>query len=159
VSEQLDLVRSIAGRFRELDFGTLRDALAEASDMEHLAGLVGPFGELMLEAIDPEVEIELHGVRITSMVGERFYGWDGWLEFWRAWTEPWEEYTVEFSDWSEVGDTVLVRLDIDTRGRGSGVEVRGDIDQGWTVRGGRVARLDMFASRRKALVALGQEAG
>jgi hypothetical protein len=159
VSERLELVQSIAGGFAELDFGVLRDALAEARDMEHLAVLVGPFGEHMLEVLDPEVEIELHGVRITSMVGERFYGWDGWLEFWRAWTEPWEEYRVEFSDWSEVGETVLVRLDIETRGRGSGVVVRGDIDQGWMVRGGRVARLDMYASRRKALVALGQEAG
>jgi hypothetical protein len=150
---RLELVRALTTGFGEVDFETFRDALAEASDMDQLAARTGSFGELNRNVIDPEVEVELHGP-LTAMIGERFNGWDGWLEFWRGWLDPWEDYSVEFSGWTEVGDAVVVTLDIEARGRGSGVQVSDRMTQGWTVAEGRVIRLDMFASRRKALAAL-----
>jgi hypothetical protein len=153
-TSRLDLVRSITDGFSEIDFAAFRDALTEADSMEDVAASVGPFGELLRDVIDPDVEIGLYGIRLTSLVGERFHGWKGWLDFWRGWLEPWSVYETRFSDPAEIGDAVLLTLDVETRGRGSGVEVRDQITTAWTVHEGKVTRLDMYASRRRALADL-----
>jgi hypothetical protein len=153
---RLELVRSLTDGFSEIDFRLLRDAIAEAESMEDFAAQVGTFGELLRDVIDPSVEIHLHDVDVAFMVGREFHGWNGWLEFWRSWLEPWEDYSGEFSQWEEIDDTVLFTFDIEARGRGSGVEVRGTITQTWTVHGGKVTRLGMYPSRRSALADLGQ---
>jgi hypothetical protein len=154
---RIDLVRTLASGFSEVDFAVLRDGLAEAGRMEDLVDSVGEFGELMLETIDRDVHVHLHDINAAFMVGKDFHGWDGFLEFWRSWLEPWESYSVQFSGWEEIGDTVLYRLDIAAEGRGSGVNVLSAITQAWTIREGKVIRLGMYASRRRALADLGRD--
>ena len=153
---RIELVRSLVEGFSEVDFASFRDRLAEAESMEAVASM-GGFGELVRDVIDPSVEIQVHAVGLGSMVGRDFHGWKGWLDFWRSWLEPWEDYSVAYSRWEEVGDTVLLRLDIRARGRGSGIEVTGQITQAWTVQEGKVIRLGIYASRRRALADLGQD--
>jgi hypothetical protein len=155
-ASRLELVRAITTGFGEIEFEAFRDALAEAESMDDLAASAGSFGELLKDAIDRDVDVHLHDIHAASMVGRDFHGWSGWLEFWRGWLEPWEAYSVSFTRWEEVGDTILYRLDIDARGRGSGVEVRDHITQTWTVPGDKVTRLGMYASRRSALEDLGR---
>jgi hypothetical protein len=152
----MELVRSIIDGFSEVDFATFRDALAEADSVEDFAESMGAFGKLMRDTIDPSIEIHLHDIHAAFMVGRDFHGWDGWLEFWRSWLEPWDDYSVEFSRWEEVDDTVLYKLGIKARGRGSGAEVSDAITQAWTVHKGKVIRLGMYATRRSALADLGQ---
>ncbi len=154
-----ELVQSITDGFLASDFDGFREALQASKSADELAERAGGFGELIRDAIDPEVEIGLNGIRVTSLIGERFSGFSGWLDFWRAWLEPWAKYTIAFSNWAEHGDTVLVTLDIEAEGRGSGVEVRDSIEQAWRVREGQVVALDMYASRDRALAALEGEAG
>lgn len=156
-ARRVEVVRSITDGFSEYEFEDFRDALERADDMDDFATLAGSLGELVRDVVDPEVEVALHGIRAGSMVGETFHGWDGWLRFWRSWLEPWGGYRVAFSDWAEVDDTVIVTLDVEARGRGSGVAVRERIAQAWTVRDGRITRLGMYASRRRAIAALGRD--
>lgn len=153
----IDVVRAITTAFAELDFASFRDALAEADRLEDLAASGQALGELMPEVIDPEVHIHLHDIHAAHMVGHDFDGWDGWLRFWRAWLEPWNSYSVGFSRWEELGDTVMYRLAIEARGRGSGVEVRDRIIQAWTLRDGKVVRLAMYASSQSALADLNRD--
>jgi SnoaL-like domain len=154
-SDRIEIVRAITTAFSDLDFARFRDALAGADRLEDLAASGGSLGALMPKLIDPAIRIHLHDIHAAHMVGRDFEGWDGWLRFWRSWLEPWESYSVEFSHWEEVGDTVLYRLDIEARGRGSGAEVKDKITQAWTVRDGKVVELGMYASRRSALLHLG----
>ena len=153
-TSRMELVRSITRGFSETNFASFRDALAEAESMEDFAESMGAFGELVRDTVDPRIEIHLHDIRVAFMVGRDFHGWEGWLEFWRNWLEPWDDYSVEFSRWEEVDDTVLLRLGIKARGRGSGAEVSDAITQAWTVHRGKVTRLGMYASRRSALADL-----
>jgi len=157
--EPIAVVRALTDAFSEVEFAAFRDVLAQATSLEDVADSVDELGELMLETIDPDVDIHLHDIHAAFMVGHDFHGWEGWLEFWRGWLEPWESYDVEFSRWEEHGDTVMYRLDIEARGRGSGVEVKDHITQAWTVRGGKVKRLGMYARRRSALDDLGLDPG
>jgi hypothetical protein len=152
---RLELVRSLTDGFSNVDFVAFRDALAEAKSIEDLAASAGEFGELMRDAIDPSVVVHLHDISAGFMVGREFHRWSGWLDFWRSWLEPWDAYSVRFSDWEEVGETVVYALEIEARGRGSGVEVRDRITQAWTVPRDKVTRLGMYASRRSALADLG----
>jgi hypothetical protein len=154
--EPIAVVRALTDAFSAVEFASFRDALVAAGSFEEVAASVGEFGEVMLEAVDRGVEIHLHDINAAFMVGRDFHGWDGWLEFRRGWLEPWESYEVEFSRWEELGDTVMYRLGIEARGRGSGVEVRDHITQAWTVRDGKVRRLGMYAGRRSALEDLGR---
>jgi hypothetical protein len=151
---RLELVRSLTTGFSEIEFAAFRDALAEAESMDELAASAGTFGELLRDALDPSIEVHLHDISAGFMVGRDFHGLNGWLDFWRSWLEPWDAYSVRFSGWEELGDTVLYELDIEARGRGSGVEVRDHIIQAWTVPEGKVTRLGMYARRRSALADL-----
>lgn len=140
--------------FAEADFEAFRDALAGAETLDQLAESAGEFGELTREMVSPDIEVELHGIGAAAGVGGHFRGAKGWLDFWRGWLEPWASYEVEFSSWEEVRETVLFRLDIRARGRGSGVEVSTRVTQAWTLRDGKVTRLDIYPSRHSALAAL-----
>jgi hypothetical protein len=157
--EAMAVVRALTDAFGEVEFAAFRDVLTDAASLEDVAASVDDLGPLMLETVDPDAEIHLHDINAAFMVGREFHGWDGWLEFWRGWLEPWEWYEVEFTRWEELGDTVMYRLGIEARGRGSGVEVRDHITQAWTVRDGRVTRLGMYPGRRSALDDLGLDPG
>jgi hypothetical protein len=106
---------------------------------------------------DPNVHVHLHDINAAFMVGKDFHGWDGFLEFWRNWLEPWDSYSVDFMHREEVGGAVPFRLEIEARGRGSGVNVRDAITQAWTVPEDKVTRLGMYARRRTALADLGRD--
>jgi SnoaL-like domain len=152
--EPIAVVRALSDAFNQAAFAAFRNVLAEATSLEEVADSVGNLGELMLETIDPNVEIHLHDINAAFMVGRDFHGWEGWLDFWRGWLEPWESYDVRFSRWEERGDSVIARLDIEAQGRGSGVDVTDHITQAWTVRDGKVKRLGMYARRRTAFADL-----
>lgn len=157
--DPLELVQTLTTGFVTVDFDLFRDALQESRNMEEFAERAGDFGAFVRDTLDPEVELGLHGIRGASVLGARFSGSQGWLDFWRAWLEPWSSYRIEFSNWAQRGDAVLVTLDIDAEGRGSGVEVHDTIDQVWTVRDGLVAGLDMYANRDRSLAALQGDLG
>lgn len=150
----MELIRSVVEGFAESDFESFRDAVVEARTLEELSQKAGRFGELLRDSIDPRMEVNLNELGAGTMVGSEFHGREGFLDFWRTWLEPWESYDVGFSDWEEVGDAVLYTLDVQARGRGSGVEVKAQMVHAWTVPGTTVTRLDMYPSRRRARAAL-----
>ena len=70
----------------------------------------------------------------------------------RAWLSEWEHWRAEAEEYLEFGDDVVVVLArYSGRGRGSGAEI---VQQGAHVfefRDGQVIRLEIFASREKAI--------
>ena len=73
--------------------------------------------------------------------------------------EVFDEFTIEPEEFHEHGDRVAVPVRQRARGGASGVEVEIRIGHLWTVRDGKIARLDVFAARDDALRALGEHAG
>lgn len=142
--------RTLVAGFEAADFAGFRDALQTASSMDELAELGGPFGELNRELIDPSVIVEAD-LPITAMVGSRFTGWDGWIEFWRGWLEPWARYQIEFPVHEIRDEHVIAQLDFAASGRGSGIEVSESVIQAWTIRDGKVIALRMYPRMEDAL--------
>jgi uncharacterized protein len=79
----------------------------------------------------------------------------------RAWLSEWEYWRAEAEEYVEMGDYVVVLARYCGRGRGSGVEISQEGAHVFKLRDGKVVRLEIFASREKALeevrAALAQE--
>jgi uncharacterized protein len=73
----------------------------------------------------------------------------------RAWLSEWEHWRAVAEEFLEVGDHVVVLASYIGRGRGSGVEIRQEGAHVFKLRDGKVVRLEIFASRTKALKSVG----
>jgi ketosteroid isomerase-like protein len=68
-----------------------------------------------------------------------------------TWLSEWEDWRAQATEYIEIGDHVVVLACYIGRGRGSGVEIRQDGAHVFKLRDGKVVRLEIFASRKKAL--------
>jgi uncharacterized protein len=68
-----------------------------------------------------------------------------------AWLSGWEHWRAEADEYLEFGDHVVVLVTYHGRGRGSGVEISQEGAHVWELRDGKVVRLEIFATRAKAL--------
>ena len=78
------------------------------------------------------------------------------VEMWREWLEPWEAYWTEVEEFVDAGDDrVLVLLRDHGRLRGSDAEVELVGANLWTLRDGKIAKIEFFTGREQALIAAG----
>ena len=68
-----------------------------------------------------------------------------------AWLSGWEFWRAEADEYLERGDYVIVLASYHGRGKGSGVEIRQEGAHVFKMRDGKVVRLEVFASRARAL--------
>jgi ketosteroid isomerase-like protein len=69
------------------------------------------------------------------------------------WTSEWDDYELTPEEFADMGDRVVVTVRFRARGRGSGVEVDARLYDVFTLRDGRIVRMDQFADRSEALQA------
>jgi len=103
------------------------------------------------ETLDPNIECFDHDI----LDAENYMGREGFLRWLDFWDEPWEEWSMEAGRWIDVGDRVVLLLGMTTRGRESGVEMTRHDGIVWTLRDGRVIRIDYYNSEAQALEAMG----
>ena len=68
-----------------------------------------------------------------------------------AWLSGWEYWRAEADEYLERGDYVIVLATYHGRGKGSGVEIHQEGAHVFKVRDGKVVRLEVFASRERAM--------
>jgi ketosteroid isomerase-like protein len=68
-----------------------------------------------------------------------------------AWLSGWEHWRAEADEFLDFGDQVVVLATYHGRGRGSGVEISQEGAHVFELRDGKVVRLEIFATRAKAL--------
>jgi ketosteroid isomerase-like protein len=101
----------------------------------------------------PEIEIDLSG---GQKVGDRFYyGFEGVQQYIRDWVSVFGDFTTDVDEWVDAGDQVIAIVHSCGRGRRSGVPVDMREAHLWTVREGKLRRLQTFATRADALEAAG----
>jgi uncharacterized protein len=71
----------------------------------------------------------------------------------RAWLSGWEHWRAVAEEYLEIGNQVVVLAMYHGRGRGSGVEIDQEGAHVFEVRDGKVVRLEIFASRERAIAA------
>ena len=77
----------------------------------------------------------------------------------QAWLSGWDHWRAEASEIVEVGDYVLVLASYSGTGKDSGVEIKQLGAHVFEVREGKVVRLEIFATRERALEWLRDAAG
>jgi uncharacterized protein len=68
-----------------------------------------------------------------------------------AWLSEWDHWRAVAEEFLEIGDHVVVLATYLGTGKGSGVEIRQEGAHVFELRDGRVVRLEIFASRERAL--------
>jgi ketosteroid isomerase-like protein len=71
------------------------------------------------------------------------------------WMGEWDEYHEVLEELVDLGDRVFGTFYLRGRGRGTGIEIDGRLYSVYTVRDGKVARMDEYATRTEALEAVG----
>jgi ketosteroid isomerase-like protein len=108
-------------------------------------------------AYDPEIEWSIARVMAPAADLEPVYhGHEGVRAFWRGWFAAWETVSFEYEEFIDAGDRVVTVLSQRMRGRTSGAEVEwNSYAQIWTVRDGKIVRVEFFPTRGEALDAVG----
>jgi uncharacterized protein len=104
------------------------------------------------EFFDPEVRMDLRGRKINPAV---YDGYDGLDRFGSDVAEVWDQFSVELVELLDAGPHVVCVFQATGRGHGSGVEVQAELCWVWTLRGGRVLRVEGDLDRASALEAAG----
>ena len=107
------------------------------------------------KALEPFVHADIECVWY-QFGGEKHYaGLDGLRALVLEWMTPWVRYRIETVEAIDLGERVLVLNHDCGRREGSTAEVRRRLGAVWTVRDGKIARLDAYSTRAEALKAVG----
>jgi ketosteroid isomerase-like protein len=72
----------------------------------------------------------------------------------RAWLSGWDDWRIAAEDYLEIGDDIVVLTRYEGRGKGSGLEISQEGAHVFRLRDGKVVRLEIFASREKAIASV-----
>jgi len=70
------------------------------------------------------------------------------------WKAEWDDYKLMPGEFVDMGDRVVVTVHLRGRGRGSGVEIDARFYDVYTLRDGKIVRMDQFTERSEALEAV-----
>jgi ketosteroid isomerase-like protein len=71
------------------------------------------------------------------------------------WKAEWDDYRLMPEEFLDRGDRVVVTVRLGGRGRGSGVAIDARFYDLYTLRDGKIVRMDQFTERSEALKAVG----
>ena len=103
----------------------------------------------------PFVHSDFEAVARTSLEAPSGAGLRGLRVIWLEWLAPWESYRVEVEDVIDAGDRAVVLIRDFGRQEGSRAEVSIRAGAVWTVRDGRIARVEFYSDRSEAIQAAG----
>ena len=109
--------------------------------------------EAMVDFWDTEIELWLPSGMIQA--GGTYRGHAAVLNWMKEWAEAWEEIDYKPEEFTEAGDSVLVSVLYDGRGKESGVRVEGRFWYLITLRDGKTVRWELYPDRTQALEAAG----
>jgi ketosteroid isomerase-like protein len=84
-----------------------------------------------------------------------YEGVDGAERFLREWISAWEDWRLEVESLHDAGRRVVAVMRQHGRSKATGMEVDMSFAQVWTVDGGKMTRMEMYADAGEALRAVG----
>ena len=110
--------------------------------------------ETFLLPFHPEVEIHFIGGEAIGLSGH-YQGYEGVRAWVRDWRSQWGDYDEVVEQIIDLGDSVIARSNISTRGERSGVEVTRTAGNRVYLSDGRITRWDAYFDFERALADLG----
>jgi ketosteroid isomerase-like protein len=109
-------------------------------------------GEVDYSGLDPEVVYDVSRRTFDPLV---YRGHEGVREFVALIREQWATMRLEFQEFVDAGDKVVVSIRLIGVGKESGVETTANAAHVWTFRDGKVVRQTTFQTMDEALEAAG----
>ena len=111
---------------------------------------------VFMELAEPEFEVAMVGPGYSSARLD-YVGLDGFIAAWRDWTSAYESFRIDVDEMVDAGDKVvsLVRQIGIPKGAHAEIETQGAAV--WTIREGRLRRVEFHLDRAAALHAAGLE--
>jgi ketosteroid isomerase-like protein len=107
------------------------------------------------EALSPFVTDDFESVFAFPGQARTYAGLEGLRQNWLDWLEPWATYRTTLEELIDAGERVVVFF----RDRGRRLDMNEEVEligaQIWTIREGKVARIEDYAERAEALEAAG----
>ena len=122
------------------------NAAYESGEVEDLLPLLD-------EQWDPD--IVLRGTGSVLSGGEEWHGHEGVLRFTASQMEAFQQMWLETLEFIDAGDQLVVPVRFGGRARHTGIEVEFHATHVLTIHDGKVARMDIYASKAEALAAVG----
>ena len=132
--------------------------IVRALQMPPDADLVVLLGGETLDATVVQAAVPMFHADVVGKLGIGDVGGsgiNGLSTVWREWLRPWASYRTELEDVIDLGDRVLVLVRDFGRRKGMTAEVAMTAASIWTLRDGRVARVEFYPERDAALAAAG----
>jgi len=99
--------------------------------------------ETVLALYDPAVELDVSRAPCRDIVGSRFYhGHEGLRSYFREWYGAWDTITWEVHEVIDAGEQVVLVETERGRGKASGAAVEMHMTGIWTIRSGKVVRVE-----------------
>jgi ketosteroid isomerase-like protein len=106
-------------------------------------------------ALAPAFAPDFESANALLGIEKTYTGMDGFRALWLDWLAPWATHRVEIAQAIDLGDRVLVLAEALATIHGSTARVKRSTGAIWTVRDGKVARVDFYPDRAEALEAVG----
>jgi ketosteroid isomerase-like protein len=113
--------------------------------------------EVLGSAYSPDLELRTLESGTGTGLGTVYRGLDGLVEYLRGWLEPFSEYHMDFLDYVEDGDRVLVPIRAWGVGRTSGARVEIELTMAYELRGDKIVRIAQYDTIQQAREAAGLE--
>jgi ketosteroid isomerase-like protein len=109
----------------------------------------------LMETVAPFFHPDCETVGTLFGIRRTYIGVEGLRSGLRDWMTPWATYRQNVEEAIDLGDRVLLLMRDSGRREGSTREVKGSDAAVWTVRDGKIARIEFYVHRREALEAVG----
>ena len=106
-------------------------------------------------ALAPAFASDFESANALLGIEKTYTGMGGFRNLWLDWLAPWATHRVEIEEAIDLGDQVLVLAEALATIEGSTAQVKRTTGALWTVRYGKVARVEFYPDRAEALEAVG----
>jgi ketosteroid isomerase-like protein len=110
---------------------------------------------LVVDDLDAALEYADPGIVWNPVEESCAHGHDAVRASTARWKSEWDDYELLPEEFADVNDRVVVTVRFRARGRGSGVEVDARLYDVFTLRAGKIIRMDQFAEQAEAFEAVG----
>lgn len=153
-AEPIEVVRALNAYWAVRPFELVRELLLASEGWDDAVRRFADAG-LRPDPIDPDVEVVLDvdlAPEGAAWIGQR--GRDQWISFWKWWLEAWDDLLIEDSDYEQMGDHVLVELQVTATPRGGLEPIETQVVQLFKVRDGLICLYGVYPNRDEALAAI-----
>jgi ketosteroid isomerase-like protein len=123
--------------------------------VEIVRGVMESFiaGDPVWDRLEADIEVHDHDI----MDAREYRGHDGFASWLDNWGAAWTNFSMAPEQFLDAGDHVVMVFRMKAIGRGSGIAVERQDAMVYSVRDGKIARVDYYNSKQQALDAVGLE--